>query len=282
MTATDIETGTSESRQWWASLLLAMGWLICLVPYVLAGTWQSIHLLQSPPEEAASSIESSDQILWWIVTAVVAGWAVLLARAAEWTAPQVRTRAIYAAGATYTLAIAVGVLVLVPWLDDLGWLRSYPADSLPIWIGVGEAVSAGVGEELVVLALGVAALAGVTQRRWWTVAALTLLVAARLSYHLYYGWGVLWLVPWAISAAALAWFIRSWWVIVVFAVVHTAYDIIAFCASDVRPYAVAMCLGSIAVLAWIGGGRRTAVQRDGPDSLAVPALPNDPTDTTPG
>lgn len=251
MTATDIETGTSEPRQWWASLLLAMGWLICLLPYVLAGTWQSIHLLQSP-EEAASSSEPSDQILWWIVTAVVAGWAVLLARATEWAAPQVRARAICAAGATYTLAIVVGVLVLVPWLDDLGWLRSYPAESLPIWMGVGEAVSAGVGEELVVLALGVAVLAGVSQRRWWPVAALTILVAARLSYHLYYGWGVLWLVPWAIVAAALAWFIRSWWVIAVFAVIHTAYDIIAFCAHDVQPYAVALGLVAVATLVWAG------------------------------
>lgn len=84
------------------------------------------------------------------------------------------------------------------------------------------AVHAGVGEEMVALAIPATLLRYYrTPTRW----ALLLLVGIRAAYHLYYGGiGVLWLMPWAITAAAVYWRWHDWRILVGLIALHIFYD----------------------------------------------------------
>lgn len=82
----------------------------------------------------------------------------------------------------------------------LNWFETPEATATTDWL---DAVSAGIGEEILVVA------APVTVLRFYRVSgrfAVPVLVAARMAYHLYYGHaGVWWLAPWALATAIVYW-----------------------------------------------------------------------------
>jgi hypothetical protein len=258
MTATSISpepesaaADLGDGGPWWVRGLRLLAWVVCLTPYLLSA-YSAVDQLGEPLEQGTTTWDA--HATGWLLTAIaVAGAIILASNTPTWSQSPVSVRAITAAGAGYALALALGTGVLEPALRAAGLVEPYPGsvDPPPTWINVGDSIAAGVGEEVVVVAAGVAVLAATSARRWWTVPAIVILVAVRVSYHLYYGWGVLWLVPWAITAAILAWYVRSWWVIAVFAIVHTAYDLTVWLADAEATFAVVGGVISFALLVWL-------------------------------
>ena len=75
--------------------------------------------------------------------------------------------------------------------------RAEPAGRTSRSSGIATAVSAGVVEEIVVLGFVVRRLEQLGLR---PVAVVTVAVLVRISYHLYYGWGVLPILAWAVAS----------------------------------------------------------------------------------
>lgn len=116
---------------------------------------------------------------------------------------------------------ALADLVLIPLLQRWDAMNGYATDYSPVaaW---ATAVQAGVGEEVIVLAVAVTVLRYLRVRPW---VALPVLVAMRLAYHLYYGvLGVWWLAPWAVVSAVVYWRWRDPRLLVALIVAHVISD----------------------------------------------------------
>ncbi|HEV2361179.1 MAG TPA: CPBP family glutamic-type intramembrane protease [Acidimicrobiales bacterium] len=121
-----------------------------------------------------------------------------------------------------------GVAYLVPFLGVGLLLRAAGVLGSSLKIGqtsnlyviaaVVSAICAGVVEEIVVLGYLVRRL---EQRGWPTAAVVVVAVVVRTSYHLYYGWGVLPIVAWALVSVLLYRRVRR---LVPFIVVHALWD----------------------------------------------------------
>lgn len=135
---------------------------------------------------------------------------------------------------TRRILIAAWSVVAVSMLcgDICSWQMS-DAPSAAIWDSdftatqVGAlSLSAGIGEELLVLALPMMAMALFTDR---LSIVMPVLVVMRLSYHLYYGWSAIGLiVPWAVATVVVLWFWRSWTMLIGLIVIHLVADVFAF------------------------------------------------------
>lgn len=96
----------------------------------------------------------------------------------------------------------------------------------PLWFVIVSATWAGFGEELFVVALPIVALAYVVEpRNFWRAFWYTwpILVAARMIYHAYYGWGFLQFLPWAMAVPILYALYRRVWPLIV---MHSAYNVL--------------------------------------------------------
>lgn len=111
------------------------------------------------------------------------------------------------------------------------------------------ALSAGVGEEVLVLAVPVFVL---KSARVPFAAALPLLVAMRVAFHLYYGYSVLWLLPWAIGVTALYWRWPSPKVLCALIIAHTGYDIPSMLGANLQTVTV---VAAVMVVVAVGCGR---------------------------
>jgi membrane protease YdiL (CAAX protease family) len=121
---------------------------------------------------------------------------------------------------------------------------------------IASSVLAGVVEEFVVLGY----LSHRLEQRGWTgVPLVAVLVAVRLSYHLYYGWGVLELAPWAILSVILY---RRRRRLLPFVVAHALWDTQSFSSEYLRGGGYALVLLGIAglLLALFLVGRRALNQ----------------------
>lgn len=126
--------------------------------------------------------------------------------------------------------------------------------------------SAGVDEEPALLALPLA-LAARLRWPWWAVFGL--LVALRLSFHIYYGWLALFVVPW-IAGAMVLW--RWCPVLWPFIVGHSLFDVLQFlrdstdegvaslaAAASTGLYLVGGVAAAVAIARWGRAGRGGAV-----------------------
>ena len=86
-------------------------------------------------------------------------------------------------------------------------------------VGIATALTAGVAEEIVVLGYLVRRL---EQRGLSPAAVVTIAVLVRISYHLYYGWGVLPILAWALASVLVYRRYRRLWP---FIVVHALWDL---------------------------------------------------------
>lgn len=120
------------------------------------------------------------------------------------------------------LALLLGYLLFVALSPEL---RPQSADG-PLWFELTWSVLvAGLGEELLVLALPVVLLRH-SAPRWLArhgTLVIVLLVALRMSYHVHYGVWALSLVPWAAAAAWLYLRYGRVWPLVL---QHAGYDIV--------------------------------------------------------
>lgn len=107
---------------------------------------------------------------------------------------------------------------------------------------VASSVLAGVVEEFVVLGYLSHRL---EQRGWSGLPLLAVLVAVRLSYHLYYGWVVLELAPWAILSVVLY---RRRRRLLPFVVAHALWDTQSFSSDYLSGGGYVLLLAGIAVL----------------------------------
>lgn len=120
------------------------------------------------------------------------------------------------------VALALGDGVIGPLLESARLVNHLDSDP-GIWPQVAAAVRAGVGEEIIVLAVPATVLRFYRVR---TVPAVIILVLLRLAYHVYYGWtGIWWLVPWAVVAAVVYWRWRDLRVLALLIVIHIAFDL---------------------------------------------------------
>lgn len=170
-------------------------------------------------------------ILLTVIGLVLAGVALVLAGAVHHTVPIRRNGGVTArlslpttaaVIAAYALALAVSNLALEAMIAR-GW--SLPDPDLvgtPIAVRVAESLNAGIGEEVIVLATLTAA---VVALRVPAPLALSVLVLARMAYHLYYGWGVLAIGIWAVAVTLLWWRWRAPAILLGFIVLHTLFDV---------------------------------------------------------
>jgi len=113
---------------------------------------------------------------------------------------------------------AVGAGLVKTW--GLPTFQTLSPGTLPlVVVGIVGAVVAGVVEEIVVLGYLVRRL---EQRGWSTGAIVVIAVAVRVSYHLYYGAGVLPIIFWATATVVLYLKIRR---LLPFIICHIAWDV---------------------------------------------------------
>jgi hypothetical protein len=119
---------------------------------------------------------------------------------------------------------------------------------------------AGVGEELLVLALPYLVLTRIRfrDRPIPSTAVMALLVALRMSYHVYYGWSALSLLPWAItSVAVFARYQRVWPLILT----HTVYDLVLLSAAGSATAGIGLLAGLVTSVVLLFGLGRTRINQ---------------------
>jgi membrane protease YdiL (CAAX protease family) len=125
---------------------------------------------------------------------------------------------------------------------DINPSDSAPPQAIYLIPLVLTSVAAGVVEEIVVLGFFTHRL---EQRGWSGPPLVTLLVALRLSYHLYYGIGVLSLLPWAVLSVVLY---RRRRRLLPFIVAHILWDTLSFAEGYLHGAGFALLLLGIAIL----------------------------------
>ena len=118
------------------------------------------------------------------------------------------------------VALGIGTTFLAPILGD--HIHSPFGAEEPIATTIVDGLRAGIGEEVLVLAIPVTLMR--ISKCPWTV-GLVILFALRMLYHLYYGIpGALWLAPWALVVAACFWRWTTWPVLLGFVALHALFD----------------------------------------------------------
>jgi hypothetical protein len=112
--------------------------------------------------------------------------------------------------------------------------------------------TAGVDEEPVLLALPLA-LAARVRWPWWAVFGL--LVALRLSFHIYYGWPAVFVVPWIVGAMPLWRWCPVLWP---FVVGHGLFDVLQFLRASTNE-GVASLATAAATWVYLAGGAAAVV-----------------------
>lgn len=214
-----------------------------LFGYGLEFGYGAITNLLNPAGEPSHAIPASqiiaNQVPFWAIGLWFATMACLLIGVAAALSPHQPDR-------RSPLRAAVEEGAVMPWVGDrtappgtglvtlgavwvsllVGYLAVDAAQRLGVWppttntwpsLGAADGLKLGViaatGEEPLVLILPVLLWHHVRGRRTdpATVCFLTMLIAARMLYHLYYGPGALAMLPWAITVVVLYWRWRQSW-----------------------------------------------------------------------
>lgn len=181
--------------------------------------------------------------------------------------PGLSGRRAWAAAAAYVAVLAASIWVTVTLADVLG-IRGSGASAVTgrSPAEVFHVAVSGLTEEPVMLALPMA-LAARVRWQWWTV--YLLLAAMRISFHVYYGWLALFVLPW-MAAALLLW--RWCPLLWPFVLGHGLFDVLQYLqgAGDTRVsttasvvsiglYAVGGLVVTVAAMRWASGRGRAAV-----------------------
>jgi membrane protease YdiL (CAAX protease family) len=147
----------------------------------------------------------------------------------------------------FVAAYVLPIVVVTPLLSLVHHGDINPSDPAPpqaIYLIplVLTSVAAGVVEEIVVLGFFTHRL---EQRGWSGLPLVALLVALRLSYHLYYGIGALTLLPWAVLSVIMY---RRRRRLLPFIVAHVLWDTLSFSESYLHGAGFALLLLGTAIL----------------------------------
>lgn len=222
---------TARTSPLWVRLIAAVMGALAIVFAFGPGIATSIWLLFSEPAASTVSDPLGSLItgLWFLSAGLVFAFGATRALAGgdvtrEWLRgrpdAQPGSGLLSAGGAL--LALLIGYALFVALSPEL---RTQSADG-PLWFELTwRVLVAGLGEELLVLALPVVLLRH-SAPRWLArhgTLVIVLLVALRMSYHVHYGVWALSLLPWAATAAWLYLrFGRVWPLIFQ----HAGYDIV--------------------------------------------------------
>lgn len=147
---------------------------------------------------------------------------------------------------------AVADVLLKPVLWQYGLMNAPEAQGgmLTEWT---TAVKAGVGEELLALAIPVTVL---RFYRASTRLAIALLIMLRCAYHLYYGVpGVLWLMPWAVATAAIYWRWRDLRILLGLIVFHIIFDVRSTLFGDAAGWVLTVVAAVALIVAFAADAR---------------------------
>ncbi|MEO9329995.1 CPBP family intramembrane glutamic endopeptidase [Gordonia aurantiaca] len=161
--------------------------------------------------ELSASVATSVTWFVWTILGVSCVLAALRVRRPRWPSPgrwpwsstRAPTETVLGAAGIVALAFFVEGVVTIPLVNRLGLLNWFDTPDATVTTDVIDSLAAGIGEEILAVA------APVTVMRFYRVpgrVAIPVLVAARMAYHLYYGYaGVWWLAPWALCVAVVYW-----------------------------------------------------------------------------
>ncbi|MCX5046281.1 hypothetical protein OG921_24215 [Aldersonia sp. NBC_00410] len=263
------EAGRALRTRWPEMLFAATLWLSAYLIAYGPGIMTALQLFtpdtQATPTADPSAAGTEEYILSWVATAiglVFASGAIALSvldtPRTRWL-PCPAHRCVTAAGLYGMVAFVSLVVALL--IADATTSGTSINTGLPGWVDIANALNAGIGEEIIVLAAPVfiaAAAFGDHQRA--LIALLAIAVPARLAYHLYYGPAVLGLLIWATVAIVIFWKWRSWQVLAAFIIVHTVIDLLDTWTE--RQIFALICTAAALVAAVIG--RRAETDGDMP------------------
>lgn len=190
----------------------------------------ALSLLLHPASDS-DAVDPGTQIaleFWQLVLAFAVGLAVASrlgpSGVKDWLIGAREARAGRAALGAAWLLVALGCGWVIVAVFGLTTSNAGLRDGWPRYDLLAAAVMAGIGEELLVLALPYLVLSRIRMRDGRPIpslAATSVLIALRMSYHLYYGWAALSLLPWAITSVVVYAGLQRVWPLIV---THAAYD----------------------------------------------------------
>ncbi len=237
----------------------------------IAGAVQALHdpsKLDTIGGDDASVIASYLSILFVSLIALAVSWGVNGIRAGGFPrgvrAAAGRVFTGYAALVYVPLVICTTVQVI---LTIVGAVPQSNGIQSSIPVGLVTSLGSGVSEEVFVVAVPIAVFDRFVRWRparapWWpAVLTVVVLAAARLSYHVYYGWTALVLLPWAVLSVVV--YLRTRAVLPLM-VLHVVYDAVLQLPGILGIFAVVVLMVVAIVLGALRVSRARARPPGGP------------------
>lgn len=238
MGSTESAEPSTASRAKGLRILVPPAWVWLVIAYLLVyafGVVISVYLLVTDTSDSGeASAETADDIA---ASAILTALGVLAAGYAIYRSKHVdlQPSAIWrdmvrrpwwwrvtASAGVYGLASVLSNKLVTCLQGDHTAAAAGSGYSGSVGQAVARALTAGIGEEIIVVAAVVIVLEGYGKSWKWII---PLSVAARIAYHLYYGWGAAGMIIWA---AAAVWVYWRWRTVVPLILWHTWSDISAF------------------------------------------------------
>lgn len=282
---------TTRARPGWA---IAGAGAVFLIAYGLQAV-SAFMLYLSPAASADRASESTTmihdaiggQLALLFVAAVVAEGIVLVTmprglrlRDYQRKIPGQRGGAALTAASVMVTSLVGAVLA---WVVGIASMNTALPAGETLRQGIGQAVLAGIGEEIFVLVLPYTALRlvrlpardGVRRGLPLTV-VVAVCVALRMSYHVYYGPGIVSLLPWAVLTVLV---FHRWRLLTPLVLTHIAYDSVLSVANHglitTTEELTVLCAAAVVLLV-VGATRvnfRSIVSREGSAAGVEPIAP---------
>lgn len=233
--------------------------LLCTAAFLVTATASALAAYRDPTVQSSDAVPDAAQVTSYTLILLVAGLALLAAAGAAgrravgfpggWT-PYFRPLFVGSTATVYVpLVVCTTAYTVLAYLGAAEQPNSPQTSTL---VGLAASISSGISEEVFVVVVPVALLGPLVG---WAarsshgaggtafVVLVALMVTARLSYHVYYGWVALVLLPWALLTALVYLRTRA---VVPLMICHVAYDVV-------------LQLGGLGVLLVAGGAVAAAV-----------------------
>jgi len=285
---------TTRARPGWA---IAGAAAVFLIAYGLQAVFAfTLYLSPAASAEPASASTTvihdaiRGQVAQLYVAAVVAGGIVLMTmprglglRDYQRKLPGQRGGAALTA-AGVVVALLVGVVLA--WVVGAASMNTAQPAGETLRQGIGLAVLAGIGEEIFVLVLPYTALRLVRLPAHWArdgvrrglplTVVVAVCVALRMSYHVYYGPGIVALLPWAVLTVVV---FHRWRLLTPLVLTHIAYDSMVSVTNHglitTTEELTVLCAAAVVLLV-VGAARanfRSIVSREGSAAGVEPTAP---------
>lgn len=244
---------------------------LAFVGFYTAGAVQALNESNPAVVDGAGAVASQVRVdAFWSLIAVTILALVLATRTAPTASLGFARVDLHPRRQTRLFLLILGVLACaVGWLPQLLVNAAQLPDpnrdmfvDTPALVALVGSFSAGIAEEILVLAVPLALLEGSGLTRWrigripagWLLIG-CVLVAARMAFHLYRGWSTIQFLPWAIGAVLAFYWTRA---LIAMIAGHITWDLMAHFLPDTGLYATSaaawyLTLGVLAVLGVAAG-----------------------------